>query len=282
MKLANLAGRATLIIGNHALDIEKATNGTLGPDPAVMYDLAHHDTLRRLAQTATDTDLTTYDHTLLGPVSPHAGKILGVALNYRGHAEESGLPIPEQPTLFAKFTTSLTGPHDPVIIPEGIDKTDYEAEVVVVIGQTMRTVATETVWQGIAGITAGQDITDRKEQWRKPLNQFSLAKSYDTFSPCGPLMTTVDEFDNPDDIEVTGHLDNLEVQRGRTCDLIFSVPQLVSWISRYVTLEPGDLIFTGTPAGCGVRRTPRLYLQPGMTLTTEVTGVGTMHNPITH
>jgi 2,4-diketo-3-deoxy-L-fuconate hydrolase len=280
MKLANLAGRATLIIGGRALDVEKASNGALGPDPAVMYDLAHHDELRRLAQAATDADLVAYDEELLGPVSPRAGKILGVALNYRGHAEESALPIPEQPTLFAKFTSSLTGAYDPVIVPEGIDKTDFEAEVVVVIGRTLRAVAAEAVWEGVAGVTAGQDVTDRREQWRKPLNQFSLAKSYDTFSPCGPLMATVDEFDDPDDIEVVGHVDDLEVQRGRTCDLIFSVPELVSWISRYVTLEPGDLVFTGTPAGCGVRRTPRLYLEPGMTLTTEVSGVGTMRNPI--
>jgi 2,4-didehydro-3-deoxy-L-rhamnonate hydrolase len=280
MKLANLAGRATLIVGDRALDVEKASNGALGPDPAVLWDLSFHDELRRLAQAATDADLVAYDRKQLGPVSPRAGKILGVALNYRGHAEESGMPIPAEPGIFAKFSTSLTGPYDPVVVPVGIDKTDFEAEVVVVIGRTMRAVEPADVWAGVAGVTAGQDVTDRKEQWRKPLNQFSLAKSYDTFSPCGPLMATVDEFENPDDIEVVGHVDDLEVQRGRTSDLIFSVPELVAWLSRYVTLEPGDLVFTGTPAGCGVRRTPRLYLEPGMTLTTEVSGVGTMRNPI--
>lgn len=280
MKLANLAGRATLIVGDRALDVEKASNGVLGPDPAVMYDLANHDELRRLAQAATEADLVEYDEKLLGPVSPRASKILAVALNYRGHAEESGIPIPELPTVFGKFTSSLTGPYDPVIVPEGIDKTDFEAEVVVVIGRTLRAVAPEEVWKGIAGVTAGQDVTDRREQWRKPLNQFTLSKSYDTFSPCGPLMATVDEFDDLDDIEVVGHVDDLEVQRGRTSDLIFPVPELVSWLSRFVTLEPGDLVFTGTPAGCGVRRVPRLYLEPGMTLTTEVSGVGTMRNPI--
>ncbi|WP_327730930.1 fumarylacetoacetate hydrolase family protein [Streptomyces sp. NBC_00487] len=280
MKLANLAGRATIIVGDRALDVEKASNGALGPDPAVLYDLANHGELRRLAQSATGTDLVVYDEKHLGPVSPRAGKILGVALNYRGHAEESGMPIPAEPGIFAKFTSSLAGPYEPVSVPVGIDKVDFEAEVVVVIGRTIRAVEQADVWQNIAGVTAGQDVTDRKEQWRKPLNQFSLAKSYDTFSPCGPLMATVDEYDDPNDIEVAGWVDDLEVQRGRTSDLIFSVPELVSWLSRYVTLEPGDLVFTGTPAGCGVRRTPRLYLEPGMTLTTEVSGAGTMRNPI--
>jgi 2-keto-4-pentenoate hydratase/2-oxohepta-3-ene-1,7-dioic acid hydratase in catechol pathway len=280
MKLANLAGRATLIVGDRALDVEKASDGALGPDPAVLYDLAHHDELRRLEQAASDADLVPYDERQLGPVSPRAPKILAVALNYRGHAEESGIPIPEQPTVFGKFSSSLTGAHDPVIVPEGIDKCDFEAEVVVVIGRTMRSVAPGEVWDGIAGVTAGQDVTDRREQWRKPLNQFTFAKSYDTFTPTGPLMATVDEFDDRDDIEVVGWVDDLEVQRGSTADLIFSVPELVSWLSRYVTLEPGDLVFTGTPAGCGVRRVPRLYLEPGMTLTTQVKGVGTMRNPI--
>lgn len=280
MKLANLAGRATIIVGDRALDVEKASNGALGPDPAVLYDLDNHAELRRLAEEASDTDLAEYDEKLLGPVSPRAPKILAVALNYRGHAEESDMPIPEQPTVFGKFSSSLTGPYDPVIVAEGIDKCDFEAEVVVVIGKRMRSVDPAEVWEGIAGVTAGQDITDRREQWRKPLNQFTLAKSYDTYSPTGPLMATVDEFEDPDDIEIVGHVDDLEVQRGRTSDLIFPVPELVSWISRRVTLEPGDLVFTGTPAGCGVRRVPRLYLEPGMTLTTELPGVGTMRNPI--
>ncbi|EKX63644.1 fumarylacetoacetate hydrolase family protein [Streptomyces ipomoeae] len=280
MKLANLAGRATIIVGDRALDVEKASNGALGPDPAVLYDLKNHDALRRLVKEANDADLAEYDEKLLGPVSPRAPKILAVALNYRGHAEESGIPVPDQPTAFGKFTSSLAGPYEPVIVPEGIDKCDFEAEVVVVIGKAMRAVDPAEVWEGVAGVTAGQDITDRREQWRKPLNQFTFAKSYDTFTPCGPLMATVDEFDDPDDIEIAGWVDDLEVQRGRTSDLIFSVPELVSWLSRYVTLEPGDLVFTGTPAGCGVRRVPRLYLEPGMTLTTELPGVGTMRNPI--
>lgn len=107
MKLANLIGRATIIVGDRALDVEKASNGALGPDPAVLYDLANHGELRRLAQSATGTDLVVYDEKHLGPVSPRAGKILGVALNYRGHAEESGMPIPAEPGIFAKFTSSL-------------------------------------------------------------------------------------------------------------------------------------------------------------------------------
>nr|WP_276206724.1 fumarylacetoacetate hydrolase family protein [Streptomyces griseoruber] len=152
--------------------------------------------------------------------------------------------------------------------------------LVVVMGRTGKNIPEAGAWSYVAGVTAGQDVSDRKEQWRKPINQFTLPKSYDTFSPIGPYLVTLDEFADPDDIEVAGWVDDLEVQRGRTSDLIFSVPELIAWLSKRVTFEPGDLIFTGTPAGCGVRRTPRLYLTEGKVLRTEVTGVGTMVHPV--
>jgi 2,4-didehydro-3-deoxy-L-rhamnonate hydrolase len=279
MKLANIANRPAIVDNGRALDIATASKGRIEPHLGVLSDLSLHDELRNLADSATEADWRPFDRRELGRVSrPY--KAIGVALNYRGHAEESNLPIPDEPSVFAKFASSVVGPYDPIVVPRAYDKVDYEAEVVVVMGATGKNIGESDAWSYVAGVTAGQDISDRKEQWRKPINQFTLPKSYDTFSPIGPYLVTLDEFEDIDDIEVVGRVDDLEVQRGRTSDLIFSVPELIAWLSKRVTFEPGDLIFTGTPAGCGVRRTPRLYLRDGMVLRTEVAGVGTMENPV--
>lgn len=279
MKLANLAGRPAVVRDGRALDIATASKGRIEPHLGVLSDLALHDELRNLADSADAAHWREFDRRDLGRVSrPY--KAIGVALNYRAHAEESNLPVPDEPSVFAKFASSVIGPYDAIVVPPVYDRVDFEAEVVVVMGATGKNISEADAWSYVAGVTAGQDVSDRKEQWRKPINQFTLPKSYDTFSPIGPFLVTVDEFENPDDIEVVGHVDDLEVQRGRTSDLIFSVPELIAWLSKRVTFEPGDLIFTGTPAGCGVRRTPRLYLGDGMVLTTEVAGVGTMVNPV--
>ncbi|MEU4222808.1 fumarylacetoacetate hydrolase family protein [Nonomuraea sp. NPDC026600] len=279
MKLANLAGRPVIVHGGRALDIATASKGAIDARVEVLSVLSLHAELRNLADRAADADWREFDPRELGRVSrPY--KAIGVALNYRGHAEESNLPIPDEPSVFAKFASSVIGPFDSIVVPADCDKVDYEAEVVVVMGATGKDIPESDAWSYVAGVTAGQDISDRREQWRKPINQFTLPKSYDTFSPIGPYLVTLDEFADPDDIEVAGHVDDLEVQRGRTSELIFSVPELIAWLSRRVTFEPGDLIFTGTPAGCGVRRTPRLYLNDGMVVRTEVAGVGEMINSV--
>jgi 2-keto-4-pentenoate hydratase/2-oxohepta-3-ene-1,7-dioic acid hydratase in catechol pathway len=279
MKLANLAGRPVVVRDDRALDIANASKGAIEPRLEVLCDLSLQDELRTLVERAAEADWREFDPRELGRVAkPY--KAIGVALNYRAHAEESNLPVPDEPSVFAKFASSVIGPYDAIVVEPQYDKVDYEAELVVVMGRTGKNISQADAWSYVAGVTAGQDISDRKEQWRKPINQFTLPKSYDTFSPIGPYLVTLDEFEDPDDIEVAGWVDGLEVQRGRTSDLIFSVPELIAWLSKRVTFEPGDLIFTGTPAGCGVRRTPRLYLTEGKVLRTEVTGVGTMVNPV--
>ncbi|MBB5798593.1 fumarylacetoacetate hydrolase family protein [Streptomyces caelestis] len=279
MKLANLADRPVVVREDRALDIADASKGAIEPRLEVLADLSLQDELRTLAERAAEADWREFDPRELGRVAkPY--KAIGVALNYRAHAEESNLPVPDEPSVFAKFASSVVGPYDAIVVEPQYDKVDYEAELVVVMGRTGKNISQADAWSYVAGVTAGQDISDRKEQWRKPINQFTLPKSYDTFSPIGPYLVTLDEFEDPDDIEVAGWVDDLEVQRGRTSDLIFSVPELIAWLSKRVTFEPGDLIFTGTPAGCGVRRTPRLYLTEGKVLRTEVTGVGTMVNPV--
>ncbi len=279
MKLANLAGRPVIVRDDLALDIASASKGAVEADVAVLSDLAVHDKLRTLADRAGESDWQRFDARDLGRVSrPY--KAIGVALNYRGHAEESNLAIPREPSVFAKFASSVIGPYDAIYVPPVFDEVDFEAEVVVAMGATGRDIPEDEAWAFVAGITAGQDISDPPAQRLKPVFQFTLAKSYDTFSPIGPILATVDEFADPDDIEVSGHVDDLEVQRSRTSDLIFSVPQLIAYLSTRVTFEPGDLIFTGTPAGCGVSRTPQLYLRNGMVLRTAVEGVGEMANPV--
>jgi 2-keto-4-pentenoate hydratase/2-oxohepta-3-ene-1,7-dioic acid hydratase in catechol pathway len=279
VKLANLAGRPVIIREDRALDLADASKGVIAPDISALSDLSLHEEFRNLAASADEADWRRFEATDLGRVSrPY--KAIGVALNYRDHAEESNLPIPDEPSVFAKFASSVIGPYESIVVPAWFDRVDFEAEVVIVIGRTGKNISAADAWSHVAGVTAGQDISDRREQWRKPLNQFTLPKSYDTFSPIGPYLVTPDEFADPDDIEVVGHVDDLEVQHSRTSNLIFSVPELIAWLSKRVTLEVGDLIFTGTPAGCGVRRTPRLYLGDGMTLRTEVAGVGTMVNPV--
>jgi 2-keto-4-pentenoate hydratase/2-oxohepta-3-ene-1,7-dioic acid hydratase in catechol pathway len=279
MKLANLAGRPVVVRDDRALDIADASKGAIEPRLEVLSDLALHDELRALAERADEADFKPFTPGDLGRVAkPY--KAIGVALNYRAHAEESNLPVPDEPSVFAKFASSVVGPYDAIVVEARYDKVDFEAELVVVMGKEGKNISEADAWSHVAGVTAGQDISDRKEQWRKPINQFTLPKSYDTFSPIGPYLVTLDEFADPDDIEVAGWVDDLEVQRGRTSDLIFPVPALIAWLSKRVTFEPGDLIFTGTPAGCGVRRTPRLYLTEGKVLRTEVTGVGTMVNPV--
>jgi 2-keto-4-pentenoate hydratase/2-oxohepta-3-ene-1,7-dioic acid hydratase in catechol pathway len=280
MKLANLAGRPVIVRDDRALDIASASKGAVEPKVEVLSDLAVHDELRSLAASAAEADWQRFDARDLGPVSrPY--KAIGVALNYRRHAEESNLEVPEEPSVFAKFASSVIGPYEAIVVPPVFDKVDYEAEVVVVLGATGRDIPEEEAWSYVAGITAGQDISDRQAQRIKPVYQFTLAKSYDTFSPIGPILATLDELADPDDIEVSGHVDDLEVQRSRTSDLIFSVPELIAYLSQRVTFEPGDLIFTGTPAGCGVSHTPPLYLRDGMVLRTTVEGVGEMANPVT-
>ncbi|MFQ5966434.1 MAG: fumarylacetoacetate hydrolase family protein [Acidimicrobiia bacterium] len=278
MRLANVDGRASLITDGKVLDVEQASGGVLGPDPMVLSSLEHHDALRVLIETGDPEGLPPLEEASLGPPVPRPTKIVAIALNYRSHAEDFEIPIPDEPHLFAKFPSCVTGPQGDIVIPAGREMVDFEAEVVLVLGKRCHGLGPEVVWDHIAGVTGGQDISDREEQFRPPVKQFTMAKSYDTFGPTGPVMVTPDEFDDPNDIELVGRLDGTEMQRGRTSDLIFPVPELVSWLNRFMTFEPGDLIFTGTPSGTGEGRQPPVFLREGMVLETEISGVGTMRN----
>ena len=285
MRFANLNGRATLVVADsdgadRAIDIERATNGSLGSQPEVYVHLANHAALTELATSAVPTDWPALDPTSLGAPVPRPPKGLGVGLNYRTHALESGLTLPTEPHLFGKTDNCVCGPFDDVIAPAGRHEIDFEAEVVIAFGRTCKRASEADAWSYVAGVTCGQDISDRGEQFRLPIKQFTIAKSYDTFGPTGPFLVTPDEFDDRDALDLTGTVSGEVMQSANTSDLIFGVPALVAWLSRFMTFGPGDLVWTGTPGGVGEARKPQRFLKDGDIIETTVGGVGTMRNRV--
>lgn len=198
-------------------------------------------------------------------------------MNYSEHATESGFAVPDSlPPTFTKFVSALSGPDSAVELPAG-GNTDWEVELVVVLGRTAHYVNEADAWDYVAGLTVGQDISERITQSAGPAPQFSLGKSFPGFAPVGPWLVTPDALPDKDDLRLHCAIDGETVQDGRTRDLIFPVPALISKLSRIVALHPGDLIFTGTPAGVGLGRSPQRFLQPGETLDSSILGIGTLH-----
>jgi 2-keto-4-pentenoate hydratase/2-oxohepta-3-ene-1,7-dioic acid hydratase in catechol pathway len=208
----------------------------------------------------------------LGPPSPQPRQVFAVALNYRPHAAEAGFQAPAEPLIFTKFPSCIAGPDIEVTLPPG--KPDWEIEVVAVIGAGGHRIPRDRAWAAVAGLTVGQDLSERTSQLRGTPAQFSLGKSFPGFGPIGPVLVTPDEFPDRDDLAFECRLGDEVVQHGRTSQMIFPVDDLVARISAVCPLLPGDLIFTGTPAGVGNRRTPPRYLQPGETLVSRVDGIG--------
>jgi 2-keto-4-pentenoate hydratase/2-oxohepta-3-ene-1,7-dioic acid hydratase in catechol pathway len=198
--------------------------------------------------------------------------VFAVALNYRPHAAEAGFEAPDDPLVFTKFPSCITGPVSTVRLPPG--KVDWEIEVVAVIGRGGSDLTRAQAWDAVAGLTIGQDLSERVTQSAGRPPQFSLGKSFPGFGPIGPVVVTPDEFPDRDDVGFECLLDRETVQSGRTAEMIFPVGDLVSRLSGICPLLPGDLIFTGTPAGVGNRRTPPRYLQPGETLVSRVEQIG--------
>ncbi|HEX7168168.1 MAG TPA: fumarylacetoacetate hydrolase family protein, partial [Acidimicrobiales bacterium] len=212
----------------------------------------------------------------LGPCVPRPSKVFGVALNYRTHAGETGAELPPAPSVFTKFPSCLAGPASPVMLPSAT--VDWEVELVVVIGRGGRHIREASARDHIAGYCVGQDFSDRVLQMTGSRPQFSLGKSYDTFGPIGPAVVGLDAFDDPDDLAIWCDVNGERVQDGSTSDLIFAVPELVGYLSSICTLEPGDLVFTGTPSGVGVARTPPRFLRAGDVVTSGIEGIGTIEN----
>lgn len=211
---------------------------------------------------------------ILPPVSPP--NIFAVGLNYRGHAEETHKPLPDAPVVFAKATTSVIGPGEPIVLPAaGPGCVDFEVELAVVIGRTCRNVAAENAGEYVLGYAVANDVSAR--DWQQRLGQWVRAKSFDTFCPLGPCIQT--DLD-PADARLTCTLNGRVMQDSTTADLVFSVPQLLEFLSADLTLLPGTVILTGTPAGVGVARQPQVFLRDGDTVVCGVEGIGELANPV--
>lgn len=215
----------------------------------------------------------------LGQPLTGIGKIVCIGLNYADHAREAGLPIPAEPVVFLKATSALTGPNDPIFLPPGSEKTDWEVELAVVIGSVTRQVAVGDALAHVAGYCIGLDISERYWQIERG-GQWTKGKSFDSFAPIGPWIATLDELPAPDDVMLELSVNGTRAQHGDTSNMIFNVAQLVSYVSGLMTLQPGDLIFTGTPAGVGMGCKPPHYLRAGDRLVASITGLGEQEHSV--
>jgi 2-keto-4-pentenoate hydratase/2-oxohepta-3-ene-1,7-dioic acid hydratase in catechol pathway len=255
MRLGTLHGRAVELEDGRARD--------LGPS---LRDLLHEP-----VQPA-DGPWYPYDAEHLDAPVPDPRQVFAIALNYAPHAAEAGYTAPDVPLVFTKWPTSIAGPTTTVPLPEG--HVDWEVEVVAVVGRGGRHIAEADAWDALAGVTGGQDLSERVLQLAGRPAQFSLGKSHAGFGPTGPWIVTPDELDDPDDIAFASYLDGEPLQSGRTSSMLFSIPRLVAHLSAVVELLPGDLIFTGTPEGVGNRMEPQRFLRPGETLVSRFDGIG--------
>lgn len=276
MKLANLDGRATLVVTGGGIDVARASDGRFGPALTDVYDdwAAFTEFAAGLGDGAADAvAVIPIDESSLGAPSPTPRQVFAIGLNYRSHAEESGMAVPDIPATFTKFPACITGPFAQVELPSA--SVDWEVELVAIIGARADRVAEADGWSHVAGLTVGQDLSERVVQFAAG-NQFSLGKSYRGFAPMGPWLVSPDEVSDRDDLALGCAIDGETLQDGRTRDLIFDVPRLVAELSAVVPLLPGDVIFTGTPAGVGISRRPPRFIQAGQTLDTWIEGIGAL------
>jgi len=214
---------------------------------------------------------------LLAPI-PRPPKIICIGLNYRDHAAEAKMAIPEVPTMFAKFPTAVTGPGHPIVLPKNSTKPDYEAEFAVVIGRRGRHIPEERWRDYVFGYTILNDVSAR--DFQMATSQWMIGKTFDTFAPFGPAIVTADEIADPHNLRISLTLNGEVMQDSNTSNLIFGVPQLIAHLSSVFTLEPGDIIATGTPAGVGFARKPPRWLQPGDEVRIQIEGLGELVNPV--
>jgi 2-keto-4-pentenoate hydratase/2-oxohepta-3-ene-1,7-dioic acid hydratase in catechol pathway len=216
---------------------------------------------------------------LLPPIADPP-KIVCLGLNYRDHAIESGAAIPKEPILFSKYATALIGPGDAIVLPPVSKEVDYEAELVIVVGKRGRNVKAAEAMSYVGGYTIGHDVTARDWQLKKEGKQWMVGKTFDTFAPIGPVMVTADELSDPHQLAIRLRLNGQIMQDSNTSQMIFSVGAVLEYISQVFTIEPGDLIFTGTPPGVGFARKPPVFLKSGDVVEVEIEGIGVLRNPV--
>jgi len=276
VRIANIAGRLALVTGDTAVDVEKASDGEFGSAPQSIYE--RWGDFTNWASGASLPAGVPFEPKDLGSPVPVPRQVLAIGLNYSEHAAESGYAVPDgEPPVFTKYSSCITGPRGDITLPSG-GHTDWEVELVAVIGRRAYQVPVEDALSYVAGYAVGQDVSERVLQMAATPPQFSLGKSLPGFGPIGPWLVTLDEFDDPNDLELGCAIDGEQVQLGRTRDMIFSVPALVSKLSATMPLLPGDVIFTGTPSGVGIGRTPPRWLQDGEELITHIEGIGELRH----
>ena len=280
MKLANLHGRATLVVDQGTIDVEKASEGRFSSDTGVLvgqleqvrswFDEQHPDV----------TESTTLERVMrdsgLGPVIAQPGQVFAIGLNYRTHAKEMALTLPTKPMVFTKFPSSVAGANASFSIVSA--KTDWESELVVVFAKRGRYLALDESLTYVAGYCVGQDLSDRELQLLGSPAQFSLGKSYENFAPFGPWLTTIDEIPDPNKLAISCEVNGVRYQDSNTSDMVFSVAQLVSYLSSVVEIRPGDIMYTGSPHGVGQGQKPPRFLQAGDVLETTIEGLGSLRN----
>lgn len=285
MKLATIqtahGPRAALAVADGYIDLHATDPGLptcmkalLAASPAVRKAAADVASAKCAVRYAADAVK------LLPPV-PNPSKVLCIGLNYRDHAIEGGKAIPAEPVLFGKFPNTLIAHGEPIVLPKVAEKVDYEAELVIVIGKRGRHIPnTDAALDYVGGYTCGHDVSARDWQFRGEEKQWIVGKTFDTFAPTGPVLVTADELTNPHKLQVQLRLNGTTMQNSNTKEFIFGVPHLLWFLSQCVTLEPGDLIFTGTPPGVGISRKPQVLLKPGDVAEVEIEGIGTLKNPV--
>lgn len=236
-------------------------------------DALGHESLNRIKALDPETLPPVEGEPRLGPPVGVVPKFLGIGLNYRDHAEETGMPIPEAPIVFAKASSCLSGPYDPVLMPRGWQRMDYEVELAVVIGTSAKNVAEAGALDHVAGYAICNDVSERSLQVGGP-GEWIKAKSYESFGPLGPWLVTTDEIPDPQNLDLALDLNGARMQTGSTSTMIFGVAELVAYISKFMTLVPGDVITTGTPPGVGMARKPRVFLKSGDEIHSTIAGLG--------
>jgi 2-keto-4-pentenoate hydratase/2-oxohepta-3-ene-1,7-dioic acid hydratase in catechol pathway len=270
MRVANLNHRLALLDGEAAIDVETASDGRFGADPQAIYD--HWEEFAAWARETRGG--APYDRAELQAPVPRPRQVFALGLNYALHAEEAGLELPPMPLTFTKFPSCIAGPDAVVAVPS--PRTDWEVELVAVIGRRAHHVAAADAWHHVAGLTVGQDLSARDVQMLGSPAQFSLGKSFPGFGPTGPWVVTPDALADPGDLAIGCTLNGEPMQSDRTSSMLFSVPETIARLSAICPLLPGDLVFTGTPAGVGNRRQPPRFLAPGDELVSTIEGIGSI------
>jgi 2-keto-4-pentenoate hydratase/2-oxohepta-3-ene-1,7-dioic acid hydratase in catechol pathway len=277
---ASSGGRAAARKDDFYIDLH-ATDASL---PAGLRELISGGpaVLKRAMEATRKSDAVRIDAAMAKPSAPvpDPPKIICLGLNYRDHAIESGATIPKEPILFSKYATALIGNGDTIVLPPVSREVDYEAELVIVVGQRGRNIKPQEAMNFVAGYTIGHDVSARDWQLKKEGKQWMVGKTFDTFAPVGPVIVTPDELTDPHHLPIRLRLNGQTMQDSNTSQMIFDVPSILAYLSQVFTLEPGDLIFTGTPPGVGFARKPPVFLKAGDVVEVEIEGIGVLRNPV--